>query len=564
MACTQQKCRRNNQNVSDNHGEGSSTADLDLRWKTIKQLDQRLEIECRIYNANNLEGPGENSIQDGYTFEQMILVSQNHLNAEKYIGSNLRDRMTLLLNHMMMLRGEVSRFIDLKHCFSLEFKDEGPTRCPVFVMMIVNGKTNQEHKKLYSGVIRHKEVNACAFGALGFYLFQRFHEDGEDFPRFEDKSDQFPIKLCKGQDHKSSIAPSTKIDAVHRAFKLAGVKSKKLTHAGRGSGARDAEMAGASVDHIKRMGRWSLDTVENVYLPCLPCTAIRIMSEFPEQIGCYRLPRALVTPPESLLCMVFPGYDACKESGISDVNSEHNTICGVGFLRLLKELRVIILQDAVLLRQQNSKSLIWRNKIFKSQEFEAFARDSLQAMATAQVTAALEIRRTMSFVEERFGQIQNALVAQARQVEQLFTASAAPANNDLASQLAAINANVTSLRSEIQAMNSRFTSARVIDGGRVTFEQAQPSTPTPTANEEAQSSSMKSPNHNSVQDLWDEWTKRMNGHPSIRNLNTKYGTKRGTKWRRGSKVLITEVKRIANERGLGDDDAVQYLDQKKM
>ncbi|CEP19610.1 hypothetical protein [Parasitella parasitica] len=92
----------------------------------------------------------------------------------------------------------------------------------------------------------------------------------------------------------------------------------------------------------------------------------------------------------------------------------------------------------------------------------------------------------MPFVEERFGQIQHALAAQARQVEQLFTASAAPANNDLASQLAAINANVASLRSEIQAMNSCFTtSARVIDGGRVTFEQAQPSTLMPAANEEA-------------------------------------------------------------------------------
>ncbi|CEP19672.1 hypothetical protein [Parasitella parasitica] len=210
--------------------------------------------------------------------------------------------------------------------------------------------------------------------------------------------------------------------------------------------------------------------------------------------------------------------------GILDVNSEHYTICGADFLHLLKKLHVIILQDAVLLRQQNSKSLVWMNKIFKSQEFEASARDSLQAMATAQVPSALDIRRTMPFVAERFGQIQHVLAAQAKQAEQLFTASAAPANNDLASQLAAINANVTSLRSEIQAMNSRFTSARVIDGGRVTFEQAQPSTPTPTANEEAQSSSMKSPNHNSVQDLWDEWTKGMNDHPSIRDLNTKYGT----------------------------------------
>lgn len=44
----------------------------------------------------------------------------------------LRDRMVLLMNHMMLLRGETSREIDLSHMFSLEFTDEGVARCPVF------------------------------------------------------------------------------------------------------------------------------------------------------------------------------------------------------------------------------------------------------------------------------------------------------------------------------------------------------------------------------------------------------------------------------------------------
>ncbi|CEP14162.1 hypothetical protein [Parasitella parasitica] len=206
-----------------------------LRDPAIKQLEKRLETECRTTNTNDSEDRGENTIQDGYTFEQMLLMSQNHLNAENHIGYNLRDCMTLLLNHMMMLRGEVSEFIDLKRCFSLEFKDEGPTRCSVFVMKIVNGNKNQDPKNLYSGAIRHKEVNACDFGALDFYLFQRFHDDG--------------------QDCKSSIAPSTEIYAVYRASELAGVKSKELSHTGRGSGASDVEMAGASVDRIKRIER---------------------------------------------------------------------------------------------------------------------------------------------------------------------------------------------------------------------------------------------------------------------------------------------------------------------
>lgn len=52
--------------------------------------------------------------------------------------------------------------------------------------MILNGKTNQDNQKLYSGVIRHKNVNTCAFGAVGFYLFHRFRMTNERFPDFSE------------------------------------------------------------------------------------------------------------------------------------------------------------------------------------------------------------------------------------------------------------------------------------------------------------------------------------------------------------------------------------------
>ncbi|KAI9264676.1 hypothetical protein EDC94DRAFT_693397 [Helicostylum pulchrum] len=67
----------------------------------------------------------------------------------------------------------------------LMFKDEGATRCPVLVMMITGGTSNQEQQRmLYSGLIRHRNVQTCAFGAVGMYLFHRFHVKGEAFPDF--------------------------------------------------------------------------------------------------------------------------------------------------------------------------------------------------------------------------------------------------------------------------------------------------------------------------------------------------------------------------------------------
>ncbi|KAI9486774.1 MAG: hypothetical protein EXX96DRAFT_472988, partial [Benjaminiella poitrasii] len=87
----------------------------------------------------------------------------------------------------------------LNHLFSLEFKDKGAIKCPVFVMMITGGKTNQKQNRLYSGVIRHKNVQTCAFGSVVLYLFHRFHIQGDAFLDFTLNQNLFDIKLVRGK-----------------------------------------------------------------------------------------------------------------------------------------------------------------------------------------------------------------------------------------------------------------------------------------------------------------------------------------------------------------------------
>lgn len=61
--------------------------------------------------------------------------------------------------------------------------------------LLCTGKMNQEGAQLFSGVIRHRDVDACAFGAVGIYLFQRFHLDGESFPTFT-RNEEWYMILC--------------------------------------------------------------------------------------------------------------------------------------------------------------------------------------------------------------------------------------------------------------------------------------------------------------------------------------------------------------------------------
>ena len=120
---------------------------VDLVHKQKVEHQGMMELKHLCSNARRSENfidPGIGSIQDGYTPEQFIEVANHYLGRKKMAGDALRDRMVFLLNHLMMLRGESLREVNLNHMFSLEFKDEGATRCPVFVMMIIGGKTNQE------------------------------------------------------------------------------------------------------------------------------------------------------------------------------------------------------------------------------------------------------------------------------------------------------------------------------------------------------------------------------------------------------------------------------------
>ncbi|KAI9481581.1 MAG: hypothetical protein EXX96DRAFT_608258 [Benjaminiella poitrasii] len=85
------------------------------------------------------------------------------------------------------------------------------------------GKTNQEHQKLYSGVISYKNVQTCAFGAVGFYLFHRFHVKGEAFPDFSTNQNWFKIKLTRGRQADKSVSYNTQLTSVNNAFAAVGI-----------------------------------------------------------------------------------------------------------------------------------------------------------------------------------------------------------------------------------------------------------------------------------------------------------------------------------------------------
>lgn len=509
------------------------------RGESLKNYEKSLKRLCSAARrSEDFIDPGIGSIQDGYNAEQLIQIADYYLERKKMAGDALRDRMMFLLNHMMMLRGETLRSTNLNHRFTLEFKDEGATRCPVFVMMIIGGKTNQEQHKLYSGVIRHKNVQTCAFGAVGLYLFHRFHIKGEAFPDFSLKENWFNTKLARGQNIDKSIAYNTQRTSISNAFKAVGVNSLKKTHTGRQAGAQEAEMAGLSHDHIRRVGRWNSESMENNYLTCLPRTAMRVIQGFPEEKGCYWLPRSLVTPPLSLQKRIFPLVEEWQQRMQSDPSVQ--TICGEGFLGLSVELRTIILQDAVFLKQLVPDHEIFRHEIFQSEEFASFAEELNRSINNTTPPAEVQMQRIVPEIHSRISELTS-------QIQGIYTTIGRQnvVNNELVEAIASSVMKKIDEKYGHTPTNTPLMLPRPIEsnasssnGTAIVTTGARRRERDDDDDDEGNSEkryklSRDLPN---ITSLWKEWTVGLSqGQPSVSYLNETYGTK----WRQESKGNIT-------------------------
>src|SRR5436190_20401509 len=89
-------------------------------------------------------------------------------------------------------------------------------------------------------------------------------------------------------------------------------------------------------------------------------------------LGNYYLERECLSPPDELQNLIFPLIE------VTNVANEKNgpdlqDIAQRSFMELLHWFRVIILQDAVFLREKFSGSPLWNHYIFKHRLFEEFA-----------------------------------------------------------------------------------------------------------------------------------------------------------------------------------------------
>ncbi|CAO1616800.1 unnamed protein product [Parajaminaea phylloscopi] len=280
------------------------------RGHVVKLLMQNLQLETARRKRENFDNK-KHVASEGYTAEEHAQICRYHLSTGTFAG--LRSLVAHLVSHMCMLRGDSARMVELSDIYQGTMGEPGsPGAARYLAIALRQSKVNRTGRVEYVGLLRHLNPVQCGIFAIALFLFQRFHLRGESFPDLSSNRSWYLVKLlCNDNDSELAITYSNHHHHVSKAFQQLGLRHlPKLTHASRGSGAREAESKGVSQAEIERMGHWKdvSSALQQSYLTTLPLATMRAMA------GCdkghdYFVPRTMVDPPDELARQIFPEAD---------------------------------------------------------------------------------------------------------------------------------------------------------------------------------------------------------------------------------------------------------------
>uniref|UniRef100_A0A0D2YIG7 High-osmolarity-induced transcription protein 1 n=1 Tax=Fusarium oxysporum (strain Fo5176) TaxID=660025 RepID=A0A0D2YIG7_FUSOF len=285
----------------------------------------RLQVAHGNANTENPRGAAA-----GYSPDEWLRVQDLLLSGAAYMPQNLRTRVDLLFGHYYLLRGKTA--------------------------------------KEFMGALRHKDPLFCTQGALAQLFFWRWHVAGEPSPSFRRRQDWYRIKVLVGRDREQELSYPTQLQETWRIFGAAGLMASKKTHLPRRVGAQDAETHGTSLAQISQAGRWNQSVLCQAYLTRLPRQFMRIVAGFSASPG---------TTSSRLWPWIEewePRFEArarrqCwAEGGLDD-----DDLAADGFLKLMRRLRIVLLQDLAVLQPRYPSLPFFAYAPFNGPEWDEFA-----------------------------------------------------------------------------------------------------------------------------------------------------------------------------------------------
>ncbi|KAM4067513.1 centromere DNA-binding protein complex CBF3 subunit [Hirsutella rhossiliensis] len=195
----------------------------------------------------------------------------------------------------------------------------------------------------------------------------------------------------------------TQLQETWRIFGAAGLIASKKTHLPRRVGAQDAETHGTSLAQISQAGRWNQSVLCQAYLTHLPRQFMRIVAGFSASPGDYFLARAAHEPPYVLQKQLWPWIEEWEprfeararrqcwaEGGLDD-----DDLAADGFLKLMRRLRIVLLQDLAVLQLRYPSLPFFAYAPFSGPEWDEFAVAVRSTAVGAMEPVSLLVRRAL-------------------------------------------------------------------------------------------------------------------------------------------------------------------------
>ncbi|KAK7592307.1 hypothetical protein V3481_006928 [Fusarium oxysporum f. sp. vasinfectum] len=489
---------------------------------------------------------GTDGIQAGYSHDEWLRIQDLLLSGAAYMPQNLRTRVDLLFGHYYLLRGENRRKMELADLSLLDYpSSEGPTPCGCLVTLLRDGKLNKTAKKEFMGALRHKDPLLCTQGALAQLFFWRWHVAGESPPSFRRRQDWYRIKVLVGRDREQELSYPTQLQETWRIFGAAGLVASKKTHLPRRVGAQDAETHGTSLAQISQAGRWNQSVLCQAYLTHLPRQFMRIVAGFSASPGDYFLARAANEPPYVLQKQLWPWIEEWEprfeararrqcwaEGGLDD-----DDLAADGFLKLMRRLRIVLLQDLAVLQPRYPSLPFFAYAPFNGSEWDEFAVAVRSDAAGATEPLSLLVQRALP---ELSGVLESTREALLQNNQRLAIR--------LEARLEGIQGGLDSL---LQGKVPITFTGHFGAGPAVSLAPAPAPSAAPTLNFNTAPAPAPEPpvpgmpvvaalaKVFTVRDVWKEWEEGIAGQPAVRVLEETWGSR----WRPGNGIRVQFCRR---------------------
>jgi hypothetical protein len=402
---------------------------------------------------------------------------------------------------------------------------------------------NKTAKKEFMGSLRHRDPIFCTQGALAQLFFWRWHIAGEAPPSFRRRRDWYRIKVLVGQDREQELSYPTQLQETWRVFGAVGLTASKKTHLPRRAGAQAAETYGTSLAQISQAGRWNQSVLCQAYLTHLPRQFMRIAAGFSGTPGDYYLTRAAYEPPDVLQRQLWPWIEEwearfearARRCRWAQGGLDEDDLAGDGFLKLMRRLRIVLLQDLAVLQPRFPSLPFFSYPPFCGPEWDEFASTAQAGVAEAVVPQSLLVQRAMPELHSLLESTGKAILHNTQRL-----------TSQLARQLEeGIQGVQNSLDALLQGKTPITFTGYFGPGPSPVPSQVpgqvpglvQPSSPASAGAGVPLITSL--PKAFTVQDVWKQWAEGFAGQPAIQGLEERWGAR----WRPGNAVKVQFCRR---------------------